>query len=152
MGLRWWWKKYKVWKSIIQASYITMRYSLTLLSLVFSLIISAQNKETKIIPQKIEYSSAATFFGGEDSLRRYISRRIVIPDSLNELSFVKKGLVKFTVKKDGTTGDFEILEKTFNCYDEAVIAAIRLTKWTPATENGIVTEEILRLPYTITND
>jgi hypothetical protein len=116
--------------------------NLTIFLLVsFCIPAFAQNSKT--------YSSTAQFPGGLDSLKKFIAKRIHPPDSIPELSFLKKGKVKFIVQKDGTTGSFEIIQKTNYRYDEEIIRVIKLTKWQPATEKGIPIEETYTFYYTV---
>ncbi|MEO6253089.1 MAG: energy transducer TonB [Ferruginibacter sp.] len=128
-----------------------MRYLFAVILLFLSLLSSAQKGKSDSLQSSWGYNYIATFEGGFDSLKRFIGRHTIIPDSLPDLSFTKRGLLKFVVKKDGSTGYFEILEKVGYGYDEAIIAAIKLTKWFPAKENGVAVEEILKLPYAAIN-
>jgi Gram-negative bacterial TonB protein C-terminal len=118
--------------------------SIIFLLLIFCSPLFAQNTTA--------YSSTAQFPGGLDSLKKFIAKKIHPPESIPELPFSKKGKVKFIVLKDGTTGSFEIIQKTNYQYDQEIIRVIKHTKWQPATEKGNPIEEIYTFHYTVIID
>ncbi len=91
----------------------------------------------------------ASFYGGDDSLNRFIAKRFTLPDYMPDTSITKKGKVKFTVLKNGTVGNFKIIEKAGCECDEEIIRILKLTKWKSALYNGKFIEDSRILPYTI---
>ena len=129
-----------------------MRYLFGVSFLFLSFTATAQKIKTDSSQLNWVYNCEASFTGGFDALKKFISRHIIIPDSLPFFSFTKKGLIQFTVKEDGSTASFKILEKVGYGYDEAIIAALKLTQWFPAKENGIAIDRILKVNYTSINN
>lgn len=84
------------------------------------------------------------FPGGQEALLKFLSDNLKHPND----STYAEGIVKvaFTVNRDGSIWDLEVVQSLLPSFDLAVINVIRkMPKWTPATARG----RAVRVRYTI---
>ncbi len=101
------------------------------------------------------YPSAATFPGGLDAWRKYLSKKINYPEIAQEHE--TEGIVKIsmTVQKSGSVTDVYALIDAKDSLNEEAIRIIKASpKWRPATDNGhpTVCRFVQRITFQLEDD
>ena len=92
--------------------------------------------------------SPAKFSEGEQhSLSLFIARNFNQPESVPDSTFCRKGLVQFTINEQGIINECKIIDTLGYGCDEEIIRILKLTKWKPASKEGVLTTQTERLPY-----
>ena len=83
-----------------------------------------------------EVEKLPEFAGGLDNFKKLILKNYQYPSDVDE-EIKGKLVVEFTIYKDGSTGNFNILEDVgFGCGKELSRVIQRLPRWIPAKKNG----------------
>ena len=83
-----------------------------------------------------EVEKLPEFAGGLDNFKKLILKNYQYPSDVEE-EIKGKLVVEFTIYKDGSTGNFNILEDVgFGCGKELIRVIQRLPRWIPAEKNG----------------
>lgn len=94
--------------------------------------------------------SLPQYVEGRDSLLRYITHHIQIPDSYAEMSVQGRIVVSFVVEKDGSLSNFAVVRSVDRPLDRATVAAIRSSRpWKPGMKDGQPVRTRFVFPVTI---
>lgn len=94
----------------------------------------------------VQLDSQPQFPGGIDGLMQWLGQNICYPEQCAENNIEGKVLVKFTVFKDGSVGNVEIVKSVHPLLDaEAERVVMALPKWTP----GVLDGENVNVWYTL---
>lgn len=90
------------------------------------------------------------FPGGSEGLNKYFQSNIRYPLKAQELGIQGKVFCQFTVRKDGTVGDVEVLRSSGDATldAEAVRLVSKMPKWTPGKQQGKAVHCKFRVPVT----
>ncbi len=93
------------------------------------------------------FEKSARFPGGNDSLRRYIAKYISYP-SLVKLERIEGTVkIKFTITKDGSLEDIQVINSVHDLLDAAALRLVRqMPKWEPASQDGRFVKMYFILP------
>lgn len=99
-------------------------------------IVDDSNSSDKIVDMS-KLDKQPEFPGGLNSLMKFLSENITYPTKCAEKEIQGRVLVRFTVFKDGTVGNIEVLRSVHPLLDaEAKRLVSLLPKWTPGELNG----------------
>ena len=85
----------------------------------------------------------ASFPGGADAVKEYISANMKYPQVAKENGIEGVVSVMFTVKADGTIGNIKIKRMVDPDLEaEAIRLVKQMPKWTPASDNGTTVESV----------
>ncbi len=77
------------------------------------------------------------FFGGEDSLARYVKHHLKYPAAAREAKITGLVHVKFIIESDGQVTHAEIVRSLgYGCDEEALRVVSGLPKWKPGRQSG----------------
>jgi TonB family protein len=87
---------------------------------------------------------------GMDAFYKHLQKNLKYPAEARSNLMEGQVVVSFTIQKDGTLANVEVVESVFPALDAEVKRAVQESKllWTPAIENGQVRESKLVLPVT----
>ena len=89
------------------------------------------------------------FLGGQKAMYEYIRKNLKYPETAKRARVEGNVFLNFTVKKDGTIGDLQILKGLgFGCDEEAVKLVLKMPAWTPGKNNGEAVNVRYNLPIT----
>ena len=92
-------------------------------------------------------SSVATFPGGQDSLRAFISKNIEYPYADMKLQNQGRVVVSFIVEKDGTLSDISVNASISPGLDREAVRVVRMMpRWIPAEYNGMKVRTRMSVP------
>lgn len=97
----------------------------------------------------------AQFPGGSKELHRFISSNIKYPYSAQETETEGFVIAKFTIQKNGSVENIQIVSGLSYTCDKEVLKALRkMPKWIPAKQNGrtVCSSFILPVSYTLKNN
>ena len=84
----------------------------------------------------------------KEQLMAFIVQHLQYPKAAKAANAEGKVIVRFTVDKDGTTRDAEIVKHGSHGMDEAALEVVnKIPKWTPATKDGKAVATQLSLPF-----
>ncbi|MGC4101653.1 energy transducer TonB [Ferruginibacter sp.] len=129
-----------------------MRYTAAMILTLLCLYGQSQKKATSNSEENIFhciFPVLAEFPGGDAALRKFIMNEFNQPAEVPDSSFEKKGIVQFTISKNGKVSSCEIIDTLGYCCDEEIIRLLQLTRWKPAVYEGKRIDDHRRLPYTI---
>lgn len=87
------------------------------------------------------------FPGGQEALRRYLSRNLRMPDTEKEPGTQIRVIVKFVVGPDGKVTGINTVQSGGRAFDEAVQRVIsRMPTWKPGMQNGRKVSVYYNLP------
>jgi protein TonB len=90
---------------------------------------------------------AASFPGGNDSLRRWIFRNFYYPELAYDKGIQGTVQVSFTIAKDGAVEDVSILKSIHPLLDkEAIRLVSKMPKWIPAKQEDRAVKSFLTIP------
>lgn len=103
---------------------------------ITELVIVKDNPENGIY-EIVQLDEQPQFPGGINGLMEYLASQIIYPSECAEADIQGKVLVKFTVFKDGTVGNVEIVKSAHPLLDaEAIRVVESMPKWTPGKLDG----------------
>jgi protein TonB len=109
-----------------------MRKFLFILVLLFPGLVQAQPKADTF---KCFLEPVPQFPGGEDSLKRYLAKNIVYPESARDNAIEGKVVIRFRVGLDGIADSFRIVKSLSTECDYQVLRAFKqMPKWIPAKD------------------
>lgn len=91
----------------------------------------------------------ASFPGGNEALKIFISKNLRYPEKMKEAHISGKVYLKFVVSETGELSDIKIargIPDCKECDDEAVRMTKSMPKWIPGKNNGKVVKSIYNLP------
>lgn len=89
----------------------------------------------------------AQFPGGAKGLKRHITKHIQYPEISMEQGEQGKVYVGFTVEKDGSLSDIEVLRGASKALDQEAIRMVsEMPEWTPAIYKGKYVRAKVRFP------
>lgn len=104
-------------------------------------------KDTATIYTKVE--KMAEYIGGKEALVRDIKNNLVYPQKAKEEMIEGRVIIKFVVKKDGSTCNHEIVRGVNPDLDQAALQTVKkLGRWEPAKINGKSVNSYFTLPVT----
>lgn len=104
-------------------------------------------KDTATIYTKVE--KMAEYIGGKESLVRDIKNNLVYPQKAKEEMIEGRVIIKFVVKKDGSTCCYSVVRSSDSVFEQAALQAVtKLGKWEPARNNGKPVNSYFTLPVT----
>lgn len=87
------------------------------------------------------------FIGGVEGFKKYISEKLIFPDTAktnNEEGLVK---VKFTIDKDGNIGNIDLVEEDKEYFNKEAIRVVKeMPKWLPGKRDGKAINVTLTVP------
>ena len=103
---------------------------------------------TKNASPDTEMNRFATAEGGLDKFYEDLSQYLVYPQSSAKAGITGKVFVQFTVMKDGSVADLEVVKGLDKACNKAALSAFRKTKtrWLPAKVDGKVVKQQLSIP------
>ncbi len=109
-----------------------MKHFLFIPFLFFTAILHAQPKADTF---KCFFEPVPQFPGGEDSLKSYLAKSIVYPQSARDNSIEGKVVIRFRVGLDGVADSFKIVKSLSTECDYQVLRAFKqMPKWIPAKD------------------
>lgn len=104
-------------------------------------------KDTATIYTKVE--KMAEYIGGKEALVRDIKNNLVYPQKAKEEMIEGRVIIKFVVKKDGSTCCYSVVRSSDSVFEQAALQAVtKLGKWEPARNNGKPVNSYFTLPVT----
>lgn len=104
-------------------------------------------KDTATIYTKVE--KMAEYIGGKEALVRDIKNNLVYPQKAKEKMIEGRVIIKFVVKKDGSTCCYSVVRSSDSVFEQAALQAVtKLDKWEPARKNGKPVNSYFTLPVT----
>lgn len=92
---------------------------------------------------------AASFPGGNEALKAFISKNLRYPEKMNETHISGKVYLKFIVSETGEISDIKIakgIPDCKECDDEAIRMTKSMPKWIPGKNNGKAVKSYYYLP------
>jgi Ca-activated chloride channel family protein len=109
--------------------------------------VSAFDSEEEIIDSSAVTTAQPSFPGGEDSLRAFIAKNLVYPESARRQGITGTVIVTFIVQKDGRIMDVAIQTSVNKELDEAAMRLIaKMPKWIPGGVSGVAQDRRVILP------
>ena len=91
----------------------------------------------------------AKYIGGKEALVRDIKNNLVYPQKAKEEMIEGRVIIKFVVKKDGSTCCYSVVRSSDSVFEQAALQAVtKLGKWEPARNNGKPVNSYFTLPVT----
>ncbi len=85
----------------------------------------------------LEVEDMPEFEGGDQAIRMYIAQNVKYPDIAKQEGITGKVYVQFTVDKDGSVIDVNVVRGVHELLDNEALRVISsLPKWTPGKQNG----------------
>lgn len=104
-------------------------------------------KDTATIYTKVE--KMAEYIGGKEALVHDIKNNLVYPQKAKEEMIEGRVIIKFVVKKDGSTCCYSVVRSSDSVFEQAALQAVtKLGKWEPARNNGKPVNSYFTLPVT----
>lgn len=86
------------------------------------------------------------FPGGQKALMEFLKSNLIYPKVARDSSIQGRVIVKFTVEKDGTITDVEVVRGVHPALDEEAVRVVSMMpKWKPGTQMG----DIVRTKFTL---
>ncbi len=87
-----------------------------------------------------------SFPGGEDEMRKFISRNVEYPKEARESGIVGTVYIQFIVEKDGTLTNIKVIRGVHESLNQEALRVIKLMpKWKPGKQRG----KAVRTQFTI---
>jgi periplasmic protein TonB len=115
--------------------------------------IKGEDKENDRIFQKVE--TEAEFVGGLIAWRKFLEKNLKAdtPAKNGAIKGRYAVIVRFIVEKDGSLGDFKIMQNGgFGTGEEVVRLLKKSPKWKPGIQNGVVVKSYKMQPVTFIVD
>ena len=110
-------------------------------------VVGSADKYSSEVFDLISHEKHPQFPGGNKGLAQFLSATLKYPAPRVEERIQGRVLVKFTVFKDGSVGNVEVMEPVHPLLDaEAVRVVSLLPKWTPGIIDGEPVNVWYRLP------
>jgi TonB family protein len=94
-----------------------------------------------------QFDIPAEFPGGINKARKFIANNIQYPDEAVENGVNGTIRVKFTIEKDGSITNIQIVQKLgYGCDEEVIRVLKRMPKWTPAKLKGKFVKSYFTMP------
>lgn len=95
----------------------------------------------------------AGFPGGQDALMKWLQQNVRYPELAQQNNVQGKVFVKFTVEKDGSLTNPEIVKSVDKELDQEAIRLVKkMPKWKPAKNNGKIVRSYYYLPVNFSLD
>ncbi len=89
----------------------------------------------------------ATYSGGEDAMKSYITSQLVIPSIVKKKQIEGTALIYAIVEKDGTLSNIAIQESLCpECDEEAIRIISGMPAWTPAVLKNEIVRSVVLIP------
>jgi len=87
------------------------------------------------------------FPGGQKALMEFLKSNLVYPKAARDSSIQGRVIVKFTVEKDGSITDVEVVRGVHPALDEEAVRVVSMMpKWKPGTQMGDTVRTKFTLP------
>jgi TonB family protein len=113
------------------------------------------NEEAKAVAEKaagndqifMVVEETATYPGGMDALRTFLSENLVYPEEARKRGIEGTVFVSFVIGTDGALSDFNIVKGVGEWVDEAAVNVVKkMPAWSPGKQNGKVVKSRYVLP------
>lgn len=112
--------------------------------------------EAKSVKGKYTECAAETFPefpGGQTALFEYLAKNIKFPKSEEQKDVKVRVITKFTVAKDGSITDAQVVKSQGEAFDKEALRVINgMPKWTPGTLNGKPVDVKYTIPITFSTE
>lgn len=101
------------------------------------------------VPEIVDIGEPATFPGGHQGLKKYLSDNLVYPPSAKETGISGKVFLKFIVSDKGELSNVKIVRGMANCPEcdkEAMRVVKGMPNWIPGKNNGKAVNSYFNLP------